>query len=126
VPNPVAVPVIVTTTESTAVAIQGAAIQAVSTTATAPALAPLPQSVTPGSSQQTNLIQRAAADPRRTVDYFTSRSRSSLRSPLFLDIFVKVRIQHPQVIMGGMLVILIAGLFIVLNQHFGGTGVVIL
>ncbi|MGC9599566.1 MAG: CAP domain-containing protein [Minisyncoccia bacterium] len=76
-------------------------------------------------SPQTNLVQGAFADPRRTVDYFYFGIAIFFAIALFLNIFIKIRIQHPQLILGGMLVILLAGLFIVLNQHFGTSGGVI-
>jgi len=129
-PKPAPSPItIVTTTESAAVAIQGAATQTVRTTASAPAPASalsLVPSASAAAVPQSNLVQQAAADPRHTVDYFYFALAIVFAIALGMDIFIKVRIQHPQVILGGMLVILIAGLFIVLNQHFGGAGVVVL
>ncbi len=85
--------------------------------AQAPAQSPPPQ---------TNLVQSAFADPRRTVDYFYFGIAILFAIALSLNIFVRIHVQHPQLILGGMLVILLAGLFIVLNQHFGASGVVIL
>ena len=127
-PKPAAMPLIVTTTNSTAVAIQGAATQAAS--ATAPAPAPSPASVvlsaTAASAPQTNLVQQAVADPRQTVDYIYFVIALLFAVALALNIFVKIHIQHPQVILGGMLVILLAGLLVVLNQHFGALGVMII
>lgn len=66
---------------------------------------------------QTNPIQKAAANPRAIVDYIYLAIIALFSLALGINIFVKVRIQHPQVIFGGMLVILVAGLLIVLNQH---------
>ncbi len=86
-----------------------------SSTATAPA---------PASSFAPNFVQSAAVDPRRTVDYVYLVIAIFFAFALLLNIFIKVHIQHPQVILGGMLVILVAGLLIVLNQH--GAGAVIL
>ena len=124
-------PVIVPTNDSAAVAIQGAATQtAPATTPVVPApvsaSASAVLSASTVSAPQANIVQQAVADPRETVDYFYLAIAIIFAAALLLDIFVKIRIQHPQVIMGGMLVILIAGLFIVLNQHFGGAGVVVL
>ncbi len=99
------------------VAVKGA------TTQTAPAAA---VAAVPTPSGASNFVQTAAADPRRTVDYIYLAIAILFAAALLVNIFVKIRIQHPQVILGGMLVILIAGLFIVLNQHFGSAGTVVL
>ena len=77
----------------------------------------MPKPVAPSAAPQANLIQSLVADPRRTVDYVYLALASLFGLALFLNIFIKIRIQHPQLILGGMLVILVAGLFIVLNQH---------
>ncbi len=84
------------------------------------------QTAAQSPSPQTNFVQGAFADPRRTVDYFYFGVALLFVIALSLNIFIKIHIQHPQLILGGMLVILLAGLFIVLNQHFGASGVVIL
>lgn len=66
---------------------------------------------------QSNFVQSAAANPRQIVDYIYLAIIALFALALVLNIFIKIRIQHPQVILGGMMVILVAGLFIVLNQH---------
>jgi hypothetical protein len=66
---------------------------------------------------QSNPIQQAASDPRQIVDYIYLALILLFGLALALNVFIKIRIQHPQVILGGMMVILVAGLFIVLNQH---------
>lgn len=81
--------------------------------------------VAPAAASQLNPIQAAAADPRRTVDYIYFGIALFFALALALNVFVKIHIQHSQVILGGMLIILIVGLLIVLNQHFGAGGVVV-
>lgn len=66
---------------------------------------------------ESNPIQRAASDPRQLVDYIYLATITLFALALGINIFVKIRIQHAQVIFGGMLVILVVGLLIVLNQH---------
>jgi hypothetical protein len=66
---------------------------------------------------ESNSIQRAASDPRQIVDYVYLAIIVLFGLALGINIFVKIRIQHTQVIFGGMLVILVVGMLIVLNQH---------
>lgn len=90
-----------------------AAITSTTPTATAPVASAVPGTIT----QQANPIQRAAANPRRIVDYLYLFIIALFALALGINVFVKIRVQHAQVIFGGMLVILVAGLLIVLNQH---------
>lgn len=99
--------------------VAGASTTAASSTVTAPVLAPV---VVAGESSgavlpQTNPIQSAAANPRAIVNSVYLAVISIFALSLGINIFVKIRIQHPQIIFGGMLVILVAGLLIILNQH---------
>ncbi len=66
---------------------------------------------------QSNLIQLAAANPRQIVDYIYLAIIALFALALGINIFVNIRIQHAKVIFGGMLVILVVGLLIILNQH---------
>lgn len=111
---------VVAASGSSFVAIKGAEAQA------APAIATPVTPATAAQTPSTNLVQQAFADPRHTVDYFYLVVILLFAAALSVNVFVKIRIQHPQVILGGMLVILIVGLFIVLNQHFGAGSVVVL
>ncbi len=74
----------------------------------------------------TNPIQKLAADPRRLADYIYLAIIALFSVALILNIFVKIHIQHRELIIGGMLVILVAGLFIVLNQHMALSATTIL
>jgi hypothetical protein len=75
---------------------------------------------------QANLVQTAAGDPVETVDYFFFAIAGLFGIALIVNIFVKIHIQYRDLILGGMLVILITGLFIVLNQHAALASAVIL
>ncbi len=99
-------------------AVKGAATAA-SSTVTAPVLAPVavaggaPAAVPP----QTNPVQSAAANPRALANDIYLAVIALFAIALGINIFVKIHVQHPQVIFGGMLVIVVAGLLIILNQH---------
>ena len=115
---------VATTSGGSFVAIKGA---------TSPAATATPQVVSvsapapaPSQTPSVNFVQQALADPRRAIDYFYLAIILLFAAALLVNVFVKIRIQHPQVILGGMLVVLVVGLFIVLNQRFGAGGVVIL
>jgi hypothetical protein len=64
-----------------------------------------------------NPIQSALADPRQTIDYLYLGLMALFAVALGLNVFVKVRVQHADVIFGGILVILVAGFLILLNQQ---------
>lgn len=68
-------------------------------------------------SVQTNPVQKAAANPRALIDFIYFAVIALFAVALGINVFVKIRIQHPQLIFGGMLVILVAGLLVVLNVH---------
>ncbi|HVO28822.1 MAG TPA: CAP domain-containing protein [Candidatus Paceibacterota bacterium] len=111
-------PIIVSSTPAF-VAVKGVETQAATATAavtvsTVPAVAP----IAAGSAvPQGNFVQDAAANSRQWLDDIYLAVILFFAAALGINVFVKIRIQHPQVIFGGMLVILAAGLFIVLNQH---------
>ena len=45
---------------------------------------------------------------------------------LTLNIFVNIRVQYPRLIAGGLLVIVVAGLCVMLNQNIGFLHVIVL
>lgn len=77
------------------------------------------------SDHQTNLVQRTVAAPRRLVNYLYLLSILLFAIALLLNVFIKIRIQYSQPIFGGVIVILMAGLFFILNQYFASAGTVI-
>jgi hypothetical protein len=107
----------VSSTNEISVAVKGAETQASTTTIAPVAIA---GGTAPTTLPQSSPIQNAAANPRTVADDIYLAIIALFALALGINIFVKIRIQHPQVIFGGMLVILIAGLLIVLNQHLLG------
>jgi hypothetical protein len=69
------------------------------------------------SIMKTNVVQQAIANPRSAVNSIYLLMALVFAFALLLNIFVKIRIQHPDIIMGGVIAISLAGMFIVLNQH---------
>ena len=118
-----------TTPDPSFVAIQGAETSTAtssSTTATATvASVTVAGGTMPTAFPESNPIQSAAANPRQVADDLYLAIIALFALALGINIFVKIRIQHPQVIFGGMLVILVAGLLIVLNQHLLGGAVIL-
>jgi len=110
------------TPEPIAVEVKGA--KATAETSTPPASSPAASPSAPAS--QENWVQAAAASSRHTVDYIYFSIALLFAVALVISMSMKVHLIHPHLILGGMLVILLAGLFIVLNQHFGGANIVIL
>jgi hypothetical protein len=78
------------------------------------------------TADQANLVQTTAANPVHAIDYLYLALALVFALALTLNIFIKIKIQYAPLILGGMLVILIAGLFIVLNQHFALAGSAVL
>jgi hypothetical protein len=66
---------------------------------------------------QNNPIQDAVAAPHSLANDFYLFIIGLFAAALALDIFIKIRIQYPNLIFGGVLVIALAVVFIVLNQH---------
>lgn len=95
------------------VAVKGVEIESISGTAPISAPPVSAQDVVP----QSNMVQKAFSDPRRIVDDIYLAIIALFSVALILNVFIKIRIQHPSLIFGGALVILAAGLFVVLNQH---------
>jgi hypothetical protein len=119
-----AIPVVVAMQSSSApamqqtfIAVQNVATQTVPTAATAPsvgvtaAAAPLPD--------QSNLIQTLFSDPKTMANDFYLFLMILFVIALVLNIFVNIRVQYPRLILGGVLVIVVAGLCIILNQNIG-------
>lgn len=73
-----------------------------------------------------NPVQTLASDPRRIVDYLYLAIALVFAFALLINFFAKLHLRHPQLIMGGMIVILLAGLLITMNQHLAGPAITIL
>lgn len=113
--------------QADAVAIQGAATTAaseVTSTANSPAAAPSPvaqnsAAATPNDASlpQANLVQTFAANPRAALDDFYLLILIFFAGALMINVFVKVRIQYPNLILGGLVTVSLVGIFILLNQQ---------
>jgi hypothetical protein len=100
------------------VAVKGASIENLPATQTVTQTVPVTTPATSNASvSQNNPVQDAAASPRQIANNFYLFLIALFVGALALNIFVKIRIQHPQLIFDGVLVIAVAALFIVLNQQ---------
>ncbi len=122
--------------QQTFIAVQGAATQTVPVTQETPvpttvlattsapsvgttaATAPLPA--------QSNIIQQLFSDPKALANDFYLFVMILFLIALTLNIFINIRVQYPKLIAGGLLVIVVAGLCIMLNQNIGFLHTVIL
>jgi uncharacterized protein YkwD len=129
-PKPVLVlPILLQTTtpQAASVAVRGASTENLPSTSTAaqaktvPAVfAPaVPSVVSPNedTAEQNNPVQEALASPRQLSNNFYFLLITLMAGALLLNIFIKIRIQHPTLIANGVFVIALAALCIVLNQH---------
>jgi uncharacterized protein YkwD len=66
---------------------------------------------------QSNPIQALAANPRQAVDYLYLAIIALFALALGINAFVKVPVRYAHLIFGGMLVILVVGLLIIINNH---------
>lgn len=64
----------------------------------------------------TNAIQEALSDPKTLANDFYLFLMVLFSVALGLNIFIKIRVQYPKLIFGGLLVIAVAGIAILLNQ----------
>jgi hypothetical protein len=86
-------------------------------TETAPSVVQATPAGMPQFKPQTNVVQQAIVNPRSAVDSIYLFMALLFTFALLLNIFIKIRIQHPNIIMGGIVAISLAGIFIILNQH---------
>ncbi len=120
---PVLVPVVslqTTTPQAAAVAVKGASTENLPATSTLAPVTPTASSaVSPSedAAEQNNPVQEAFASPRRLSNDFYFLLIALIVGALLLNIFIKIRIQHPQLIANGIFVIALAALCVVLNQH---------
>jgi hypothetical protein len=106
------------TSEQSFVAVKGISTETIAAV-NAPASLPSPVAAAPSvpSVANVNIIQQTIANPRAAVDDLYLFLAVLFAAALILNIFIKIRIQHPDLIMGGIVAISLAGIFIVLNQH---------
>lgn len=68
---------------------------------------------------QSNWIQRLSANPKAVANGFYMFLIILFGIATVLNFFIKIRIQYPRLIAGGLIVIVISGLCIMLNQDIG-------
>ena len=68
---------------------------------------------------QANFIQKLFSDPKAVTNDFYIVVMALFILALILNIFINIRVQYPRLIAGGILVIVIAGLCVMLNQNIG-------
>ena len=94
--------------------------EVVASTTIATTSAPASQEVVyPVSAPQLNALQQLVSDPKALADDFYIALAILFALALILNIFIKIRIQFPRLILGGMMVIVVAGLCVLLNQNIG-------
>jgi len=137
-PPAATVPVIVAMQSSSApamqqtfIAVKGAATQTVPVTpATVPANSTAPSVGTTAAASplatQSTMIQQIFSNPKALANDFYFFVMILFLLALALNIFINIRVQYPKLIAGGLLVIVVAGLCIMLNQNIGFLHTVIL
>jgi hypothetical protein len=137
--SPVAeVPVVVAMQSSSApalqqifIAVRGAATHTVPAVPVAVPAANAPSSpaataVTTSLPAQSNIVQEILSNPKTVTNDFYLLVMVLFLGALTLNIFINIRVQYPRLIFGGLLVIVVAGLCIILNQNIGFLHTVIL
>ena len=107
-PKPVAV-IPTPAPQANAVAVQGAATEAAGTAATAGS--------TPQSAPESNFVQRILAAPRSAMNFLYLLLGGVVVLALFLNIFIKMSVQHPRLVLNGLMILLALGTLAVFNQH---------
>lgn len=79
----------------------------------------VPLATTIAPAKQLNVFQQLISDPKALADDFYIALAILFAVALVLNIFIKIRIQFPRLILGGMAVIVVAGLCVLLNQNIG-------
>lgn len=130
------VPVVVTMQSSSAPAMQQTFIAVQNAVSTTPAATPAAVSTTAPSvgavaataplPAQSNIVQQFFSDPKAATNDFYFFLMIVFLLALVLNIFINIRVQYPRLIAGGLLVIVVAGLCVMLNQNIGFLHAVIL
>jgi hypothetical protein len=114
-----------TSSEQAFVAVKGASVEQ-SPSAPAP-VTTTPVDVSPAAANdnapapapQSTAIQRLFSDPKALANDFYIFLMVVFLIALTLNIFINIRVQYPRLIAGGLLVVVVAGLCIMLNQNIG-------
>jgi hypothetical protein len=127
-----AIPLIIATgsrngtgSEQMSVAVEGAATQTFPATGTAATSAipvsPQPSAAAPidsAANPRESFLSTALANPAHTLNLLYLAILFVFVFALGLDIFIKIRVQHPDVILGGLIAISIVSIFILVNQQY--------
>ena len=76
--------------------------------------------------QQSNFLQMLLSNPKTLANDFYLFLMMLFFAALGLNVFVNIRTQHPRLIAGGLVVIVVAGLCVMLNQNIGFLQAVVL
>ena len=98
------------------VAVKGASVEVAPVTSSVPVSAQAPVSV-PQPTPVTTVVQQVVANPRASMNSIYLFIAALFALALILKIFVKIRIQHPDLILGGLVTISLVGIFVIMNQH---------
>jgi Cysteine-rich secretory protein family len=126
-PKPTPAPVVIASSSSentssaeTFVAVKGASTEDVATS-TVPATETVPvaasASSVPVPAPQDNALQAALSNPKTLANDFYYFLIGLFALALVLNIFINIRVQYPGLIVGGIIVIVVAGICVLLNQN---------
>ena len=73
---------------------------------------------TVATAPQATFLEGIMANPAHTMNYLYLFVLFFFILALGLNVFVKVRVQHPDLILGGLIAVSVAGVFIIVNQHY--------
>ncbi len=106
-----------TSSEQSFVAVRGASAQTDQPTPV-PATA-TPVQASPAPVAQSNVVQQLLSNPKALANGFYLFLMVLFLIAIALNTFINIRVQYPRLILGGLVVIVVAGLCIVLNQNIG-------
>jgi len=115
----VAVSNVATATAPVAATVSAAAPATVTSTAVPAAPSIGTTAATAPLASQSNIVQKLLSDPKTLANDFYFFVMVLFLVALILNIFINIRVQHPRLIAGGLLVIVVAGLCVMLNQDIG-------
>jgi hypothetical protein len=111
--EPVPVPVL----ESDFVAVRGEGVDATTTPTTSVAAAG-----TAGNIPQSSVVGRLLSSPHEMTNYLYGTLFTIVLAALLLTVFVKIRIQHPRLIVNGVLMLIVIATALVANQYIALAG----
>ena len=103
-------------TEPATIAIKGAETTNQQQTQSPAGIATIPP-ITTQAAPQSNVAQRLFANPGRTLNDIYLLTLVFFIFALGLNVFIKIRVQHPDLIFGGLVAICLVGFFFLINQH---------